>query len=325
MTTRSDMAATVVASLLLLSGAAVGPHGLALLTPAALSFIDPAAPIALAVFASLAVMRIQMAGAARHRFTTAALEATITAVVVASALLLVPPAVVTADAFPPWTLTVLALAIAAATSAAADDDIVPIIAGGILLAFIREMTMTGALLLAAQVVGIAVLVAAATWLLLSQSSALEEQRVSTFAGVLLLGGAADFLSLSALLCGAAAGACWRMTATTTREQIVRDLAYVSDSLLALVLILAGAHADYSVPAIVVGVAYAVLRTVGKLAGQWFDGRIRYLLPPGALGVAFALNLVRAFGNAYAPVLTVVVVGTLLSSVVAAVFPREVDA
>ena len=326
MTTRSDITAMVVPTMLLLSGAALGPHGLAILTRSALTFLDPAVPVALAVFASLAVLRGQPIDTPKHLTTAGAIGSAITGVVVAGAFVLIPPAAATTTTLPAWTLMAVALGIAAATSAGTDDSILPIVAGGILLAYLREMTLDGALLITLQMIGVAALVAAATWLMLSRASRADEQRVSTFAGALLLGGAADFLSMSALLCGAAAGACWRLSANVVRENILRDLTYVSDSLLALVLILAGAHADYSVPAVAVGAAYAVLRTTGKLGGRWIARRIvpdapypagRQLLIPGAFGVAFALNIVRAFGDAFAPIVTIVVVGTVVSSVMAA--------
>lgn len=331
MTARGDVTAMVVPSLLLLLGAALGQHGLAILTRPALSFLDPAVPVSLAVFATLAVLRAQPADAPTSLTAPAALRPALTGVIVAGGFVLIPPAAASSGALPAWTLTAVVLGIAAATSAAADDFILPIVAGGLLLAFLREMTMASALLIVVQLTGIAVLVAAAGWLLLSHASTTDEQRVSTFAGVLLLGGAADYLSMSALLCGAAAGACWRLTAPAVRENILRDLIYISDSLLALVLILAGAHADYSIAGIALGMAYAMLRTTGKLGGLWIARRVfpnvfhpaaRHLLIPGALGVAFALNVVRAFGDSFAPIVTIVVVGTIASSVIAAVSPGD---
>jgi hypothetical protein len=334
MTTRSDLTAIVVPSLLLLLGAAMGPHGLAILTRPALSFLDPAVPVGLAVFATLAILRGRPADAPEGLTAIGVLRPLLTGVVVAGAFVLIPPAAAGTETLPVWTLTAIALGIAAATSAAADDCILPIIAGGLLLAFLREMTMAHALLIAAETTGIAMLVAAAGWLLLSRAATTDEQRVSTFAGALLLGGAADYLSMSALLCGAAAGACWRLSAHAMRENILRDLTYVSDSLLALVLILAGAHADYSLSAVALGAAWAVVRTTGKLGGNWIARRIfsgfshpagRHLLIPGALGVAFALNIVRAFGEAFAPIVTIVVVGTIVSSVIAAAVPGDAEA
>ncbi|HXD21017.1 MAG TPA: hypothetical protein VN654_28595 [Vicinamibacterales bacterium] len=330
-----------VSVLLLLCGVALGPHGLAILTPSALSLLDPAAPVGLAVFGIVAAMRVR--GPRRSTPVAAALQAAVTGLVVAGAFFVARPAVPFPDHLPPWELAVVALGIAAATSSAlawdggetsdvarpftADDALLPIVAGGLLLALQREASVDAALELAAQVVGVAALVAACGWLMVVRASTTEERLVGTFACVLLLGGAADYLSMSALLCGVVAGAGWRLAGAATREHLRRDVTYAADSLLALVLVLAGAHADYSPVALTLAIAYTVLRAAGKLAGAWIARRLfpastpptaRLLLAPGAFGVAFALNVVRALGDEFAVVLTVVVVGTIASSAVAAV-------
>ena len=72
MTTRSEVTATLVPALLL-CGAALGPHGLAVLTPPVLAFLDPATPVALAVFGILAAMRIETEGSATGSVAAAAL------------------------------------------------------------------------------------------------------------------------------------------------------------------------------------------------------------------------------------------------------------
>jgi hypothetical protein len=150
--------------------------------------------------------------------------------------------------------------------------------------------------------------------------------VCVFASLLLLGGAADYLSMSALLGGLVAGACWQFTAGTVREYIRRDVAYVQHSLLVLILLLAGARADFSPGALTLSIAYIVVRTSGKLLGGWLATRSSDAIPrntsvqlisPGVFGVAFASNVVRAGGPEFAPLLTVVVVGTIASSLIAA--------
>jgi hypothetical protein len=236
--------------------------------------------------------------------------------------------------FPTWSLTATALGVAAATSRDADDCILPVVAGGLLLALARETTTVAALVTALQVAAIAALVAGSGWLLLSRASTTDEQRISTFGSALLLGGAADYLSMSALLCGIVAGGCWRLSSITVREHLRRDTTYAGDSLLALVLILAGAHAEFSVATITIALGYAMLRATGKLAGSWIARRVfpavprsptQFLLAPGALGVAFALNMVRALGDAFVPLLTIVVAGTLASAFIAALSSPEAEA
>jgi hypothetical protein len=332
-TTRSEVTATLVPALLL-CGAALGPHGLAVLTPPVLAFLDPATPVALAVFGILAAMRIETTDSATGSVATAALQATVTGTIVAAAFLFFAPNASTGEPFPGWSVAAIALGVAAATSLDAEDCIVPVIVGGLLLAFVRESSGGAALLFTLETGMIAALIAASGWLLLSRTSAVDDQRVSAFGSALLLGGAADYLSMSALLFGLTAGGCWRLANSVIREHIRRDVAYVAHSLLALVLVVAGAHATFSSPVFAIAVGYLVLRMSGKLAGYWLAVRVfpssqrpstQLLMTPGAFGVAFALNMVRAMGADFTPVLTIVVIGTVASSFVAALLPREGDA
>jgi len=333
--TRKGMTATLAPALLLLCGAAAGPHGLAILTQPVLSFLDPAAPVALAVFGILAAMRIQTTDdETRSTITTAALQAAITGTIVAGAFLLVPASAATGEPLPGWNVAAITLGIAAATSLDAEDCILPVIAGGLLLAFARETSSISALLITLEAGAIAALIAGSGWLLLSRTSAVDEHRVSTFGSALLLGGAADYLSMSALLFGLTAGGCWRLANSAVREHIRRDAAYVAHSLLALVLVMAGAHAVFSVPAFAIAIGYTVVRASGKLTGRWIADRVfpadarptaQLLITPGAFGVAFALNVVRAMGSDFEVVLTVVVIGTVASSFIAALSRPEVEA
>jgi len=333
--TGKGMTATLAPALLLLCGAAAGPHGLAILTQPVLSFLDPAAPVALAVFGILAAMRIQTTDdEARSTVTTAALQAAITGTIVAGAFLLVPASAATGEPLPGWNVAAITLGIAAATSLDAEDCILPVIAGGLLLAFARETSSISALLITLEAGVIAAVIAGSGWLLLSRTSAVDEHRVSTFGSALLLGGAADYLSMSALLFGLTAGGCWRLANSAVREHIRRDVAYVGHSLLALVLVMAGAHAVFSVPVFAIAVGYTVVRASGKLTGRWIADRVfpadtrptaQLLITPGAFGVAFALNVVRAMGSDFEMVLTVVVIGTVASSFIAALSRPEVEA
>jgi hypothetical protein len=328
------MTATLAPVLLLLGGAAAGPRGLAILTQPVLSFLDPAAPVALAVLGILAAMRIQSAGdEARRDARPAVLQAAITGTIVAGVFLLIPPNTSTGEPFAGWNVAAITLGIAAATSFDAEDCILPVIAGGLLLAFARETSGIAALRTTLEAGVIAALIAGSGWLLLSRSSAVDEHRVSTVGSALLLGGAADYLSMSALLFGLTAGGCWRLANSAVREHIQRDVAYVAHSLLALVLVLAGAHATFSVPVFAIASGYTVLRAFGKLTGRWIAGRVppggsgptTQLIAPGAFGVAFALNVVRALGTDFEPVLAVVVIGTVASAFIAAFSRPAVEA
>lgn len=313
-------------ALLLLIGAALGPYGLAILTPRVLSFLDPAAPVAFAVFGIIAAMRFADDRAPARRLGATTIEAVVTGVLVGAALLAVGQAISPPALFPAWGLCAVVLGIAAA-----NDAPIAIVAGGVLLASMRASEPEASLLLTMQVIAIAALIGASGWLLLARASTKDEQRVTTFASVLLLGGAADYLSMSALFCGAAGGACWTAAGAPVREHLRRDITYVSSSLVALVLLLAGAHAEYSLPALALAAGYAAVCVAGRLMGHRIGARLApsatqlsetALLSPGVFGVAFALNVVRALGDPFTPLLTIVVVGTVASSLVAAVMRDE---
>ena len=102
MTTRAHVTTAVVPALLLLCGAGIGPHGLAILTPSVLSFLDPAAPVGLAVFGIIAALKIP-AGSADGRRSAAGsmLQAAAAGIAVTATFLLAPPAGATTDAFMP--------------------------------------------------------------------------------------------------------------------------------------------------------------------------------------------------------------------------------
>jgi hypothetical protein len=329
-------------ALLLLAGIALGPHGLALLTPAILDFLDPAAPVALAALGVIAGLNLRTSRIDRRVGAAAHMQATLTGLLVAAAVVFFGPAAIDAAAFPPWRLVALALAIAAATASWLPSDggertshfstrvdvdyLLPIAAGGAALAFIRAASPAASVVLLAETIAIAVVIAVGGWLLLSRNGETTEQRVFAFASLLLLGGAADYLSASALLSGLVAGGCWQWAGGPMREYVRRDVAYVQHSLVVLILLLAGAHADFSPAVLLMSTIYIGVRTTGKLTGGWLaswaapdvsrSARLR-LISPGVFGVAFALNLARAGGPEFGPVLTVVVVGTIASSLMAA--------
>ncbi len=205
------------------------------------------------------------------------------------------------------------------------DAVLPIVAGGIAMAAMRGQAFLPALSITAQVVGISLTVATAGWLLLTRTGSDTEQRVFSVAMLLLLGGVADYLSLSALMAGLVAGAFWHVAGGTARESIRRDLAHVHHPLVALILVVAGARTEFTAGILGLAAAYVVLRAVGKLAGSIAATIIDpatspdvapRLLSPGILGIAFALNAMRAVGPDMALVLSVAVLGTIGSQLLA---------
>jgi hypothetical protein len=338
-------------ALLLVAGIAFGPQGINLLSPAVLSFLDPVVPVALVALGVLVGLGVADRRTDDRRvFAAACLDAAVTIGVVTAGIAFVVFTAMTSTFRSFWTLA-LTGGICAATSLTLPTGnsleprtattrvtelgvLLPILAGGLVLAALREGSSAGAATLVAQASVITLALAGAGWLLLSRASSETEERVFAIAVLLLVGGVADALSLSALLAGLVAGVFWRYAGRHPRESVSRDVLFVQHPLLFLVLLVAGARADLSLASIGLAAAYVLLRVVGKLAGgilarQTVGTRVTrdlglHLLSPGVFGVAFALNAVRAVGVDASILVTMVVVGTIGSELLALFLrPRRV--
>lgn len=326
-------------SLLIMLGAALGPRGVGVLSEHALSAIDPLIPAALAAFGVLLGQAIGGRDEISRRILLGALSEGALTIVAVSAGMAAAAAWLQITALP-VALFAVAVALCAASSSrppaaergdafhitgqtAAIDDVVLVIGGGVLLAVLREQTIAQALLILVQLCVLAAVVALAAWLLLARPVSDTEQRVFTLATVLLLGGAAEYLSLSALLSGLIAGVLWRRVRGATSDVVRRDLDHVRQPLVALVLIVAGARVELSPEIGILAIAYAVLRASGKLAGGWLVGRRTEtlsnvgsaLVSPGVLGVTFALMLLHVDHAGFSAVLGVAAAGALTSEVI----------
>jgi len=334
-------------ALLLVVGIAFGPRGINLLSVDALSLLDPVVPVALAALGVLVGLGVgDRRTDDRRVFGAACLVAAVTMLVVSAGFAVATLAAMSSIARPFWTL-ILTGGICAATSltlpagnpleprTAASRVIelgvlLPIVAGGLMLAWLRAGSSAGAALLVAQACGVTLALAAAGWLLLTRASSETEERVFAVSALLLVGGVADALSLSALFGGLVAGVFWRYAGRHPRDTISRDVLFVQHPLLVLVLLVAGARADLSPASLGLGVVYLALRVVGQLAGGIVARRAAgvnvprdlglYLLPPGVFGVAFALNAASVVGADAAVLLAAVVVGTIGSEFVALLLP-----
>jgi hypothetical protein len=203
--------------------------------------------------------------------------------------------------------------------------IVPIAIGGLLVARLRAESAMDAIVLLAQASGVTVALALAAWLLLTRVASDTEERVFAVSALLLVGGVAAALSLSALAGGLVAGMFWRYAGGRPLETIGRDVLFVQHPLLVLVLLVAGARAELSLISLGLGASYLVLRLLGQLAGGLVAGRIAgapepadlvlRLLSPGVFGVAFALNAAGAQAG-LSLLLDTVVIGTIGSELVA---------
>jgi hypothetical protein len=336
-------------ALLLLSGIALGPRGLNLLSLDAMSLLAPVLPVALAGLGVLVGLSLKAGRSDDGRLMFAAtLEAGLTLLIVAGGLAMIALADSPSFVAPLW-LVAVGAGICAASSLTLPTAtpleprtaptrlielgvLVPIIAGSVVMAWLRNQELVGGATVLASAAGLICALAIATWLLLTQAPSQTEERVLTVAALLLVGGVADALSQSALLAGVLAGSCWRFAGGRPAESISRDVLFLQHPLLVLVLLTAGARADLSVPAMVGGAAYVALRTVGRLVGGRLAGRVGgrtlpgdlgiQLLPPGVFGVAFALNLTSVAGSDTSFLLSAVIVGTIGAELLAALVPAR---
>ena len=333
-------------ALLLAAGTAFGPLGINLLSRATLTFLDPVMPVALAALGMLVGLNVSTRRSDDLRTLGAACLVAAVTVLVVSAGFGAVAVNMSSVARPLWVL-ILTVGICAATSLTLPSDdvlepgsaatrvvelgvLLPIVAGALLLAWLHAGSSAGAIALVAQGCGVTLALAAAAWLLLTRTASETEERVFAVSALLLVGGVAAALSLSALFAGLVAGVFWRYAGRRPRETIRRDVLFVQHPLLVLVLLVAGARAELSLVTLALGVVYVVLRVAGQLAGGSVARRVVgvkvprdlgfHLLPPGVFGVGFALNAVSVVGADASTLLAAVVGGSIASELVAVLLP-----
>jgi hypothetical protein len=171
-----------------------------------------------------------------------------------------------------------------------------IFAGALSLALLHRNAVE-AMAVAAQAAGIAILLAGAGWMLSSARAGNDERGVFAIAVLLLLGGVADYLSVSALLLGWIAATAWRLMPAKGLADVRLDAAYVQHPTTALLLITAGARAQVSWPVTLIAAAgcavalavLLVLRRQRSLDGLSFGGAP---LAPAAFVVALVVDAAR---------------------------------
>jgi hypothetical protein len=142
-----------------------------------------------------------------------------------------------------------------------------ILAAALSLALLNRNAVA-ALAVAGQAAGIAILLAGAGWMLSSARAGSDERRVFAIAVLLLLGGVADYLSMSALLLGWIAAAAWRMMPAKGLADVRLDAAYVQHPTTALLLITAGAMAQVSWEATLIAAAGCTAALTALLMLRW---------------------------------------------------------
>ena len=322
---------------LVLLGVVLGPRGLSLLTDTVLATIDPAVTVALAALGVYAALDLKLRGVREGRvLALASLEAAVTVGVVGLGLGLVHIGGPVGAGIP-W-LMVLIAAICAAPSASPIvdsptlrqsvtlrigelDDVLPLAGAGLLIAWLREGSAVEFGSVVVQASAIAIAIAFAARLLITATVSESEQRVFVIGALLLLGGAAAHLSLSALAAGLVAGILWNLCGGAAADHIGRDMRYLQPTCVVFLLVVAGARLSMSAASAALAIGYAILRLGGKLAAARTVRRFApevspdaglALAGPGLAGLAIALDVLQTRGApAAAEMFAVVVLGSLV--------------
>ena len=322
-------------------GIVLGPVGVNWLSAGALGHLDVVISIGLAtlgVFIGIAVGTER--GSTARLLTASSVEAALTILVVGGATY----ALLHAWNMPstvPYVLVALSLGLCASASAApwvgdandggkvaalvAElDDVLPIFVGGAALALIGsgESTAWNAVALS---VGLGLGIAVTGWLLFERTEGAERD-VFVLGTLALLGGAAAYLETSPLLAGLSAGWLWVRTPGQTEQVVATHLRKVQHPLVVMILIIAGASVQPTLAGIWLFAPYVVFRTAGKLVGGWVASRLApgvtpsdlgaYLIPPGVIGIAFALNILQVAPGPAVPIVFAVSIGAVVSELVA---------
>lgn len=312
--------ATAPALLFVPLGAVLGPQGLDVLSGAVLQHLDSVTSVALAALGIFVGMALDLrTPPARRAFAIGSGEALVTVAVVSVTIyVLVVTWRIPLDA--PAVVVALVLGVSAAASSVSSageapsgrlsaaariadlDDVLPIVLGGAVIAAVGEPGLarvawgTAATGLAGLTVGVA------GWLLFERAHNAAERGVFVIGTVVLLGGSVAYVSLSPLLAGLVAGLFWTYSPGRADQIIRSDLQKIQHPLVVLLLLVAGATLQWSVAAVWLFAPYVVFRLMGKLAGAYAVARAEptippaalaiYLIPPGVLGIAFALNFLQ---------------------------------
>jgi hypothetical protein len=195
---------------------------------------------------------------------------------------------------------------------------------GVTLA-LQQRGVMDALTTTIQAASIALLLAGAGWDLSSRGSGDEERRVFSIATLLLLGGVAEYLSVSALLLGWIAASAWRLVRKEL-DQVRLEAAYVQHPMTALLLVMAGARVTFSwqtvaLAALTAGAALTVALLFRRRRGSRAVAFGGAPLPLATFAVALAMDASRLDGR-LATMLSIVV---LAAAIVDAMSAAPADA
>jgi hypothetical protein len=318
-------------------GAVLGPHALNWISPRLLERLDPVITIALVVlgvFVGIALGR-EIKSAVRL-LVAASLESfvTIASVAAATAYFARRTGI---PLHAPLAAVVLALGLSASASSAttadpdlepaadagtrvADlDDVLPIVIVAIVLGWLPSSWPFSRWLVPLAPVFVGLVTGLIGWLLFERAESTPERAVFVIGTLGLAGGAAVSLHISPLVVGFVAGSLWTVAPGRADRLVQDDLRKVQHPLVVMLLLAGGALSAPTATAFWLLAPYLLFRLAGKVAGAWLSAPIleinpadlaAYLIPPGVLGVAFALNFRQILpGQAGDAVLATVSMGT----------------
>jgi hypothetical protein len=317
-------------------GAVLGPHVLGWISASLLERLSFAVTIALGVLGVLVGTALgrEIRSAARL-FMAASMESAVTTVLVAGATAYF----VTATGVPvdaPLVGFVLAFGLCASASSATSahpdsepaaavvtrvadlDDVLPILAAIVVFALlVSPAAPLTEMVLAPLLIGLAA--GGIGWLVFERAESGPERVLFVLSTLALAGGAAAYLHTSPLAVGLIAGMTWTLAPGRADRVVENDLRRVQHPLVVLLLVTAGASATLSPAAIWLLPPYLLFRLAGKVTGAWLCGPLvdvrpadlaAFLMPPGVLAVAFALNFSQVLPAASGQMLlSTVAVGT----------------
>ena len=318
-------------------GALLGPMGLGVFSPTLLARLDVAVTIALAVLG--VIVGIALGRDLRLSITlllAASLESAVTMAAVAGASMYFLSST-SAPVGVPIVAMSFCLALCASASSAASagpdtepvahvatrvadlDDVIPIVIALVAFAVLPGTTAREAWLLTLTPVAIGLGVGAIGTLLFERAESGAERGMFVLGALALAGGAAAYIRVSPLTVGLIAGLCWTLAPGRADRIVQDDLKKVQHPLVVLLLVTAGAQWVPSAISLWLLVPYVLFRLVGKIAGAWASAGFldvaaadlaAFLIPPGVLAIAFALNFGQLLpGDTGTILVSTVAVGT----------------
>lgn len=325
-------------------GALFGPHGANVLTVDVLAHLDPLVSVTLGTIGVLVGIAIGERGRHAGRLiAAAAVESSLTFGIVTVAVGLLMTAWQLPLTGNPWLLaSVLGACAAASAAGAADagtahadvmaltvadfDDFIPIAVGAIALAFTPSAGDRMVVTQIAETIGVGLSAGLVGWLLFDRAENAGERGVFVLGTLGLLAGAAAYLALSPLLAGLICGLFWRLAPGRADDIVARDLQRYHHPFVLLLLVAAGAAMEPRLSAVWLFAPFVLFRLTGKLIGGAIasglhsaiagDALGAYLIPPGVVGIAVALNLAQVAPADGALVITAVGGGAVMFELIA---------